>query len=67
MSFLWTSGTKGLNIFHKNTLKTNLAKLFDYRDSYDDFDRNSTSKLNKDATKKKKWVREITSPILIKP
>ena len=54
--------------FSQEAFKENLSKaLSDCSNSYDDFDHICTSKLNKHAPKKKKWIRGNNKPHVNKP
>ena len=56
------SHAETLNIFCKKPLKRTLAKLSVIVITHDDFEHIFTSKLNKDAPKKKKWIRGNNKP-----
>ena len=54
--------------FSQEAFKENLSKaLSDCSNSYDDFHHICTSKLNKHAPKKKKWIRGNNKPHVNKP
>ena len=54
---------RDLKQFSQENIKGDLSEaLFDCGDSYDNFDHIFTSKLNKHAPKKKKWIKENSKP-----